>query len=167
MDRDVSVNGFRGMGDRLHPTAHSMPEWTPDSGPDISSDHDSIETELSVEASERTPPFTPTAAARPTTVDYGPCLYLGPAGQRCQKRAMDGGFCATHRPAKSRADGSPDRPVRSSFFAGSPGAAPDVSDAPPVTSGKIARRGAALFAALAVLFPLLLDFIRELIRLLR
>lgn len=28
--------------------------------------------------------------------DQGPCLYLGPAGQRCKERALTGGFCARH-----------------------------------------------------------------------
>jgi hypothetical protein len=30
--------------------------------------------------------------------DQGPCLYLGPNGQRCDRRALAGGYCATHRP---------------------------------------------------------------------
>jgi hypothetical protein len=32
------------------------------------------------------------------TPDEGPCLYLGPAGQRCYKRAIKDGFCAAHQP---------------------------------------------------------------------
>ncbi len=39
------------------------------------------------------------APARPhSSADSGPCLYLGPAGQRCERRAADGAFCAVHRP---------------------------------------------------------------------
>jgi hypothetical protein len=34
-----------------------------------------------------------------SNVDSGPCLYLGPAGQRCDRRAVDGAFCAVHRTA--------------------------------------------------------------------
>lgn len=30
--------------------------------------------------------------------DAGPCLYLGPAGQRCYQRAVKDGFCAAHQP---------------------------------------------------------------------
>jgi hypothetical protein len=30
--------------------------------------------------------------------DQGPCLYLGPNGQRCDRRALAGGYCASHRP---------------------------------------------------------------------
>jgi hypothetical protein len=29
--------------------------------------------------------------------EQGPCLYLGPSGQRCGRRALAGGFCAKHR----------------------------------------------------------------------
>jgi len=32
----------------------------------------------------------------------GPCLYLGPAGQRCDRLALAGGFCARHRPGARR-----------------------------------------------------------------
>lgn len=28
----------------------------------------------------------------------GPCLYLGPQGQRCNRPALEGGFCARHAP---------------------------------------------------------------------
>jgi hypothetical protein len=30
--------------------------------------------------------------------DRGPCLYLGPNGQRCNRPATEGGFCAVHGP---------------------------------------------------------------------
>lgn len=33
-----------------------------------------------------------------TEADEGPCLYLGPAGQRCYRPALPGGFCAAHQP---------------------------------------------------------------------
>ena len=32
----------------------------------------------------------------------GPCLYLGPAGQRCDRPALAGGFCVRHRPGARR-----------------------------------------------------------------
>jgi hypothetical protein len=28
----------------------------------------------------------------------GPCLYLGPRGQRCDRPALEDGFCALHSP---------------------------------------------------------------------
>jgi len=29
--------------------------------------------------------------------EQGPCLFLGPSGQRCGRRALAGGFCAKHQ----------------------------------------------------------------------
>jgi hypothetical protein len=71
--------------------------------------------------------------------DYGPCLYLGPAGQRCSRRAIEGGFCEQHRPdAKAL-----------------------------VTAAPNSRRLIAILAALVALLPWLTDLIRELIRFFR
>jgi hypothetical protein len=39
--------------------------------------------------------FAPNGSAQ---ADQGPCLYLGPAGQRCDRRAAKDGFCAHHQP---------------------------------------------------------------------
>lgn len=71
--------------------------------------------------------------------DFGPCLYLGPAGQRCSRRALPGGFCALHQPGARR----------------------------PVGSTASAKRVAAVVGALVALLPWLGDLIRELIRLLK
>ena len=71
--------------------------------------------------------------------DYGPCLYLGPSGQRCGRRALEGGFCTLHQPDAKR-----------------PGSSP------PNT-----KRIAAVIGALVALLPWLADLIRELIRALR
>jgi hypothetical protein len=71
--------------------------------------------------------------------DHGPCLYLGPAGQRCSRRALQGGFCGLHQPGARRLVGS--------------------------TAG--AKRVAAVIGALVALLPWLGDLIREVIRLLR
>ncbi len=76
---------------------------------------------------------------RPTEADQGPCLYLGPAGQRCDRRALEGGFCAKHQPGTARNLPSPQVP----------------------------RRAIAAAGVLAVLWPVLADLIRELMRLLR
>jgi hypothetical protein len=40
----------------------------------------------------------PVATAATSSGEPGPCLFLGPAGQRCNRRALDDGFCALHRP---------------------------------------------------------------------
>lgn len=36
---------------------------------------------------------TPQAAQSPA---HGPCLYLGPQGERCSRPALAGGYCARH-----------------------------------------------------------------------
>jgi len=83
------------------------------------------------------PPRSPTA--RQESASYGPCLYLGPAGQRCSQPATANGFCLRHQP-----DGeAPSLPARSS------------------------RRIAVVMAILALLWPVLVDLIRALIRLFR
>jgi hypothetical protein len=40
--------------------------------------------------------FEITGVAAPGS--QGPCLYLGPEGQRCARPALEGGFCAQHGP---------------------------------------------------------------------
>lgn len=74
-----------------------------------------------------------------STQDLGPCLYLGPAGQRCGRRAVKDGFCAMHQSGLSRAS------LRQ----------PDV---------KRSRVLAAILGILGVLWPLLADLIREITR---
>jgi hypothetical protein len=81
------------------------------------------------------------APAPPAAHDLGPCLYLGPAGQRCNRRAVEDGFCARHQPG-----GIP--------LAG-------------LSIPQFSRRALALFGLIAVLWPVLADVIRELIRWLR
>ena len=34
----------------------------------------------------------------PAARNYGPCLYLGPTGQRCDRPAGEDGFCQLHGP---------------------------------------------------------------------
>jgi hypothetical protein len=83
-------------------------------------------------------PFNSGFAPSPVT-DQGPCLYLGPAGQRCGRRAQEGGFCAQHQP------GSPSAQM-------------------PVVSP---RRVGIILMILALLWPILLDIVRAVIRLVR
>jgi hypothetical protein len=35
-------------------------------------------------------------SARVASDAMGPCLYLGPQGQRCERAAVDGGYCPRH-----------------------------------------------------------------------
>lgn len=69
--------------------------------------------------------------------DQGPCLYLGPSGQRCNRRAVKGGFCELHQPgAKARSK-----------------------------AGKRSKIVAAIAGLLGVLWPYIYDFVHQLIRL--
>ena len=80
-------------------------------------------------------PHPPVLAA----TDQGPCLYFGPAGQRCKRTAMEGGFCSRHQPGSSQTLSIP----------------------------QVSRRAFAAFGLLAVLWPVLADVIREIIRFFR
>jgi hypothetical protein len=84
------------------------------------------------------PMQTSVAPAAPTTADQGPCLYLGPAGQRCYRRAVKGGFCALHQL---------DATVRAKI-------------------GKPSKIAAAVTGIVGVLWPYIYDFVHQLIRLL-
>src|ERR1700733_11119284 len=84
-------------------------------------------------------PAPPTFEDSSQEADLGPCLYFGPAGERCDRRALEGGFCARHRPGASRAG----------------------------LSTQVPKRAVAAAGVLAALWPILADLIRELIRLLR
>jgi hypothetical protein len=75
------------------------------------------------------------AAGAPAHADQGPCLYLGPSGQRCDEKAFEGGFCAKHQP----------------------GAAPPITAASKVV--------AASAGIIGLLWPYLADLVREIIRL--
>ena len=78
-------------------------------------------------------------SSRSMPADLGPCLYLGPAGQRCDRRARRDGFCHRHQP---------DSPTISIPF---------------FTPKKLA----AFLIALAMLWPELTRFLSALTRLLR
>jgi len=80
------------------------------------------------------------AARKPPTSRGQPCLYLGPAGQRCNQAALAGGFCLKHGRA-----GAAERPDSS--------------------SGR--KRAIAVLLTAGALWPILADFIRELLRLLK
>jgi hypothetical protein len=68
--------------------------------------------------------------------DQGPCLYLGSSGQRCDRRALEGGYCASHRPG--------------------------AIGLPKVTASP--RTLAAIAAIAGVLWPLIADLVREIVR---
>ncbi len=70
--------------------------------------------------------------------DEGPCLYLGPAGQRCYRRAIAGGFCAEHQPGAA---------ARRNI-------------------GKKGKVAAAIAGIGGALWPYIYDFIHQLLRIL-
>jgi hypothetical protein len=69
-----------------------------------------------------------------------PCLYLGSGGQRCNQAALEGGFCPEHSHV-------------------------DAEEGPGWLS--LVKRAAAVIGTLALLWPILADFMRELLRLLK
>ena len=81
----------------------------------------------------------PSMSNRVLPRDFGPCLYFGPAGQRCDRRATRDGFCQRHQPGI---------PTISASF---------------LTPKKLA----AFLIALAMLWPELTRFLSALARLLR
>ena len=87
--------------------------------------------------------FVASPSDKQAVADLGSCLYLGPRGQRCSNPASASGFCPRHQP-----DGT---------FSGTPTATPLVSP----------RRVGAILTILALLWPLVADIIRALIRLFR
>jgi hypothetical protein len=76
--------------------------------------------------------------------DQGPCLYFGPRGQRCSRRALAGGFCPFHQPGGAS----------SSASGGIPGAATKPSK----------KFIASVLAIIAVIWPYLADIVREVVR---
>jgi hypothetical protein len=105
------------------------------------------------------------SVAEAASVNYGPCLYFGPRGQRCDRRATATGFCARHSAAQAARNAK--------FWDAS--AQPDVVEdgddvdarAPKDANAEsVKRRSRILFALLAlagVLWPVLNEVLRALI----
>jgi hypothetical protein len=77
--------------------------------------------------------------------DLGPCLYFGPAGQRCDQRAVAGSFCGSHQPKDA------DR----------------LGETSSVSLPQMSKRALGAAGIIAVLWPILFDLIRALLRFLR
>jgi hypothetical protein len=82
-------------------------------------------------------PTAPPVGILAKGADQGPCLYLGPRGQRCDRRATNAGFCAIHQPDGAAASG---------------------------ISKPSKKLIASLLAIAAVVWPYLADIVREVIR---
>ena len=118
MERVVTVNASRANAD---PAGEFGPKPASDAGGGFEDDF-GIDTGDSV-----------TAAA--SGENQGPCLYLGPRGERCDRPALTGGFCARHQPGGVLQAAKPR-----------------------------ARLVAAVLGILGLLWPLLGDIVREVIR---
>jgi hypothetical protein len=77
--------------------------------------------------------------------DLGPCLYFGPAGQRCDRRASAGSFCERHQAKEADRYG----------------------EASSTSLPQVTKRALGAAGILAVLWPILFNLIRELLRFLR
>ena len=82
-------------------------------------------------------PTSPPVGILAKGADQGPCLYFGPRGQRCYRRATNAGFCAIHQRNAVAAAGIP-KPSKKFI--------------------------ASLLAIAAVVWPYLADIVREVIR---
>jgi hypothetical protein len=82
-------------------------------------------------------PTAPPVGMPAKGADQGPCLYFGPRGQRCDRRATNAGFCAVHQPNGVTASGIP-KPSKKFI--------------------------ASLLAIAAVVWPYLADIVKEVIR---
>jgi hypothetical protein len=160
MPRFLTVNGFsasppvpRGSEDlNFDPDANVAPEFgieTTDSG--IESDGYGVEQTADGVATTR---YGVTSTIRKDSGDQGPCLYFGPQGQRCDRRAIANGFCRRHLPAQL---GQP-----AQLGVASPVSKLLTGVASP--ADKPFARLIAVVAALAVLWPVIADLFRELIR---
>jgi hypothetical protein len=79
-----------------------------------------------------------------TPSDQGPCLYFGPQGQRCDRRAVADGFCRRHLPAQL---GLPSQQ--------------GVARSDSKRFARVIAVGIAIFAAL---WPVIADLLREIFR---
>jgi len=98
-------------------------------------------------AGELEQPLSAGAPPQPPNGDLGPCLYLGEAGQRCSRRAVEDGFCRVHQGERDHLD-------------------PE-AQAGGGTSARIAARSKALAAIIGlvgILLPYVFDLTREILR---
>jgi hypothetical protein len=145
MERSVRVNGLPMDDDP--PESSSRSEETETRDAPTSFDFEDINP-WAIVAGDRPSPWPrptwpsatrvqPSAQVGAQAGDQGPCLYFGPAGQRCSRRALPGGFCAIHRPGAKAIVKSSTKPT------------------------KII---AAIIGMVGVLWPFLVDIIREIAR---
>jgi len=94
MVRDVSVNGIdvhrsSGSVGTLHMNDPPVPQdWPLDELTGLGADGLAYPGETDLPA--------PSLGTAPNRDSLGPCLYLGPAGQRCDGHSVDGMYCVEH-----------------------------------------------------------------------
>ena|SRR5690348_9178169 len=88
--------------------------------------------ELEVPEELEASPVSPQGCQNPSN---GPCLYLGPGGERCSRSALAGGYCAQHGDPTFR-----------------------------VLGRNYARVLAATIALVLIVWPYVSDLVRELLR---
>jgi hypothetical protein len=89
---------------------------------------------------------------RKASGDQGPCLYFGPQGQRCDRRAAASGFCRRHLPAQLN---------QSARFGTASPAQPGIASRESKPYARVIAVGIAIFAAL---WPVIADLLREIFR---
>lgn len=89
MELGVSVNGMEKGGSRLDGDLGGSPlaVW---GGGGFESDAAPADGVYGIRTSG--------AVAAKAAQSFGPCLYFGPSGQRCDRPALEGGFCSKHDP---------------------------------------------------------------------
>jgi hypothetical protein len=86
------------------------------------------------------------APPQPSQGEQGPCLYLGEAGQRCSRRAVEGGFCRSHQGQRDHLD---------------PQAVEAKATKRSATPAKVL---AASIGIIGILLPYVIDLVREVLR---
>jgi hypothetical protein len=108
-------------------------------------------------------PYGVASTDRKNSDDQGPCLYLGPQGQRCDRPAIANGFCARHLPEQLNQSARFGATSAAQPGVASPGSKPYGGVASPGSKpfARIIAVGIAIFAAL---WPVIADLLREIIR---
>jgi hypothetical protein len=88
MDRFLTVNDSSGRPHRNSTAADFVFRPSPDSNDPDDPNYQPVD--------------QPPEPKPPASGALGPCLYLGPEGQRCARPATEGGFCDKHQPGATK-----------------------------------------------------------------
>jgi hypothetical protein len=151
MPRFLTVNGFSARPPV--PRGSQDVNFDPDAsaGPDFGGEPASYGIEETSDGVATTR-YGVASTIRKTSSDQGPCLYFGPQGQRCDRRAVADGFCRRHLSAQLN---------QSARFGAAAPAQPGVASRDSKPFARVIAVGIAIFAAL---WPVIADLLREIIR---